>query len=668
MDFETLKDEIHRNAKYYLQKDKSGKGYICPICSSGSGKNGTGIATKDNIHFTCFANDCFRSSDIIDIIGLQYGLSEYKDKIEKACDLMNIPICEPVKTKTLTKANTKEVEPKAIQSTETPQNENLVDYKAFYTLCQEDANKSEYLTNRGISYETQQLYNIGYCGAWINPKSEKGKQTPRVIIPTSDNSYVARYTGDDEYINNNYKVIKVGSTNIFNTKALYSGYKPVFICEGEIDALSVLELGYEAVGLGGTSMCDKLAKILEERPTQSILILSLDNDDAGIKATNTLRTALNELGILFIEYNIAGDYKDPNEALMNDKFMFRNDIEEALKKAAVLESNLLKELQQTESCEHYIDDFIDGIEKSVDTPFISTGFSGLDSELDGGLYEGFYVLGAISSLGKTTLALQIADNIAAADDNTDVLIFSLEMARNELIAKSLSRQTLKLAKKKGLPITDAKTTRGITVKRFYNKYSQTEKQLINDACIEYKKYSKNIYIYEGVGNIASEQIRQTIERHKNKTERFNRKIVAIIDYLQILAPYDEKSRTDKQNIDLNITSIKRICRDMKCSIIGISSLNRAGYNEAVNMGSFKESGSIEYSCDVLMGLQLKGIGDSDFNVDKAKQKNPRELILKILKNRNGKTGGEIEFTYYPQYNYFENKQDWHKANNTPFNK
>lgn len=665
MDFETLKNEIHNHAKYYLQKDKSGKGYICPICNSGSGKNGTGISTKDNIHFTCWAG-CFTSTDIIDIIGMQYGLYEYKDKIEKACDLMNIPIYEQT-TKKTTAANIKKdnTSQNVTQSTETPQKEILVDYRAFYTLCKENAHNSEYLTNRGISYETQQLYNIGYCGEWVNPKNENSKPTPRVIIPTSDNTYVSRYAGDEEFFNNNCKVIKVGSTNIFNTKALYSGYKPVFICEGEIDALSVLELGYEAVGLGGTNMWNKLVKQLEERPTQSILILSLDNDDAGIKATNSLKTALNDLGILYIEHNISSDYKDPNEALLKDKIKFKNDIEEALKKAAVVESNLLKELQQAESCEHYIDDFIDGIEKSVDTPFIPTGFDNLDAELDGGLYEGFYVLGAISSLGKTTLALQIADNIAFADDNTDVLIFSLEMARNELIAKSLSRQTLMLAKKKGLPITDAKTTRGITVKRFYKKYSETEKQLIKDACKEYKSYSKNIYIYEGVGNIASEQIRAIIERHKAKTERFNRKIVAIIDYIQILAPYDDKSRTDKQNIDMNILNLKRICRDYKCVVIGISAYNRNAYNLTSSMASFKESGAIEYSCDVLISLDLKGTGESNFDVDKEKRKNPREITLKILKNRNGKTGGNLDFVFYPQYNYFD---EWRDAKNTPFKK
>ena len=91
MNLNEIKNEIHERSKYYLEKDKSGKGYICPICGSGTGKNGTGITTKDNIHFTCWKG-CYTSTDIIDIIGMQYGLNEYKDKIEKACDLMGIII------------------------------------------------------------------------------------------------------------------------------------------------------------------------------------------------------------------------------------------------------------------------------------------------------------------------------------------------------------------------------------------------------------------------------------------------------------------------------------------------------------------------------------------------------------------------------------------------
>ena len=70
------------------------------------------------------------------------------------------------------------------------------------------------------------------------------------------------------------------------------------------------------------------------------------------------------------------------------------------------------------------------------------------------------------------------------------------------------------------------------------------------------------------------------------------------------------------------------------------------------MTAFKESGSIEYSADVLLGLQLKGMGTEGFDIDQAKQGPTREVELKILKNRNGPVGGIIYFEYSPKINYF----------------
>jgi replicative DNA helicase len=74
------------------------------------------------------------------------------------------------------------------------------------------------------------------------------------------------------------------------------------------------------------------------------------------------------------------------------------------------------------------------------------------------------------------------------------------------------------------------------------------------------------------------------------------------------------------------------------------------------MQAFKESGGIEYSADVLLGLQLKGVEEKgNFDVELAKSKTPREIELKILKNRRGNTGEKIDLFYYPQYNYFTEK-------------
>jgi replicative DNA helicase len=291
--------------------------------------------------------------------------------------------------------------------------------------------------------------------------------------------------------------------------------------------------------------------------------------------------------------------------------------------------------------------FINGIADSVNTSFIPTGFKQLDRVLEGGLYEGLYIIGAISSLGKTTLVLQIADQIA--QQGNDVLVFSLEMARSELMAKSISRLTKLEALAIDGKTSNAKTTRGITTGSRYANYSQQEHAIINNAIKAYSEYAGNIYISEGIGDIGAAQIRETVAKHISFTGRTP---VIIIDYLQILAPYSERA-TDKQNTDKAVMELKRISRDFKAPVLGISSFNRANYKEAVTMEAFKESGAIEYSSDVLIGLQLKGAGTKDFDANKAKDKNPREVELVVLKNRNGATGKKIEYGYYPLFNDFK---------------
>ena len=276
----------------------------------------------------------------------------------------------------------------------------------------------------------------------------------------------------------------------------------------------------------------------------------------------------------------------------------------------------------------------------------------LDDELDGGLYPGLYILGAISSLGKTTLLLQIADQIAAA--GYDILYFSLEMAAAELISKSISRHTYRLSDDR----RNAKTARGITTASRYQSYSKTEKDLINAAIRAYGDYAKNLYIYEGIGNIGVEQIKKTVEEHIELTGKTP---LVFIDYLQILAPYDMRA-SDKQNTDKAVLELKRISRDYKTPVIGISSFNRDNYSTEVNMSAFKESGAIEYGSDVLLALQPQGMKPGSTATDQkhniklvkdCKASEDRNIEAVILKNRNGKTGGKVGFIYHSLFNCFE---------------
>ena len=153
-------------------------------------------------------------------------------------------------------------------------------------------------------------------------------------------------------------------------------------------------------------------------------------------------------------------------------------------------------------------------------------------------------------------------------------------------------------------------------------------------------------------------MREIAETHIKSTDH---KPVIIIDYLQILAPFEPRA-SDKQNTDKAVFELKRLSRDFKIPIIGISSLNRENYNNTISMSSFKESGAIEYSSDVLFGMQFEAVGNnlSDNNtkitaenINRLKREDIRKIELKILKNRNGTTGDSITYDYYPMFNYFK---------------
>lgn len=626
----------------YLRRDRSGKGYICPICGSGSGNKGTGITAKDGIHFTCWAG-CFTNSDVIDIVGLEHGLDGYGAKLEKACEIYRID-CDSQQQYQKRRAN--EVMHNDMHSSTHAQAPEE-DLASFFKAAHARISETDYAKRRGLSDEVVDRFMLGYVPEWRHPKAPGNAPcSPRLIIPTSRSSYLARDTREDiPKEQQQYSKSKVGKMHLFNAKALQNAQQPIFIVEGEIDALAVMSVGGEAVAIGSTAWVKNFLGVVETSKPSQPLLIALDNDQAGGKAADELGAGLRKLGIPFYRVNPCGDCKDAGEAILQDRERFR----EAVQKAANIEEEALqaeKEAYLNKNAAGYLQSFIDGITDSVNTPCISTGFRTLDKALDGGLYEGLYIVGAISSLGKTTLITQITDQIAHAGN--DVIIFSLEMARSELMAKSISRYTFvkALAANCG---NNAKTARGITDGRRYMNYSRAEQQLIQDSIAAYGADAQHIFIHEGIGNIGVEQIRETVEKHILYT---GQRPVCVVDYLQILAPYSDRV-TEKQATDHNVMELKRITRDCKVPLIAISSFNRANYNAAATMEAFKESGGVEYSSDVLLGLQFEGAGAKDFDSTAAKRQIPRAVECVILKNRNGAVGEKVRFAYQPMFNYFK---------------
>ena len=627
---------------------------------------------RQKVH--CFS--CNADYDIFDLISTQYGLSDDKEIFNKTYEWCGITL--DITNKTYFPLQEKY---NITQDTEIKTQETDQDYLAFFKLAQSnisDADFKNYISKRGISESIAQEYGLGYIKDWRSPKALKENKnppaTPRVIIPTSTYSYVARDTRDAPLTSKrDFAKMKEGSVNIFNIMALEKT-ESCFITEGEFDALSFLELGYNALSLGSSANTRLFLTKLKTASICCPFILAFDADDAGIKATIEIQEGLKELGATFFTAEILKsltedntpkftsqlykNYKDANEFLVKDRGGFKKEIDKFLYRlndqisidiqAKLEEDEIQRQEYLQKSAFNHVQAFRESIMLNRDQELIATGFNTLDVALDGGLFEGLYVIGAISSLGKTTLAIQIADYVAS--QGRDVLYISLEMSRYEIMAKSISRQTLLYCKENGLDQKNLpKTTRGITVGKRYNNYTPKEEEIIYVSGENYKKYAKNLFIIEGLGDIGVKKIKSAVEEHQKYTKSIP---IVIIDYLQILSPDNDRS-TDKQNIDKAVLELKRISRDFKTPVLAISSLNRQSYKDPVTMEAFKESGAIEYSSDVLIGLQLKGSGGANFDVDNAKKQNPREVELKILKNRNGITGQTLDFCYHPKFNLFK---------------
>lgn len=636
--------------------------YVCPLCGSGKGKNHTGaFSIYDNGRkWKCFK--CDSGGDLFELIGQYEHISDFKSQMDRAAEIFHIMLDsnDEYKRGDMIMERT---ETKSVKNETTAKEESEMDYTEKFNIANrqlfDERYKEglEYLHKRGISNETAKKFGLGYDPAWRHPKAPKVVPTsPRIIIPTSKSTYFVRDIRSNLSENDDkYKKQNVGGVNMLNTEALYNSSTPVFIVEGQIDMLSIIEVGGNAIALGSTSQVNEFLSLVGKKPPVQPLIIALDNDSAGESAASKLINGLDKLGIPYIKYNPAGHYKDVNDALVADREAFTkavqlgNDFEKL--KAERIKANNEKHMQLSNG--RHIQGFINNIANSINDVCIPTGFKYLDDCIGGGLHPELFLVGAVPSLGKTTFVLQIADN--AAYCGNDVLFFSLEMSRFELMAKSVSRHTATYLIENGKTGAKAKSTREILSGKCHQFFNEAEKIMFEESTRRYAEYADRLFVQEGVGNISADNVRKTVEEHIAATGKTP---LVIIDYLQILAPCDGYDKSAERIIaDKTTMELKRISRDFKTPVIVISSFNRQNYNSEVSFASFKESGGLEYSADTLLGLQFNTVGTAGYSDTKAKSSDKYNIELVILKQRNGKVGNKIKFDFFPDYNYFVEVKD-----------
>ena len=276
--------------------------WTCPFCDSGNKQNNSAAFHVIGTKYKCFS--CDAGGDIFDLVGHMEGLP--KGNFVRHYN-RTLKIMRPYLNGNKPKKSREEY----ISEFTVP-----VDYTDYLHKCHEHVDKTDYFSNRGLSKKTIGRFNLGY-----DPEKKV------VTIPYNPDckGYVHRILWDS-----NNKYCKFGN-EIFNIDALYDSSVDallfgsidyVFICEGQLDAMSFIEIGLDAVGLGGVNEISKLILKLKDKSCNKVLVMALDNDTAGRRATGKFIEELVEAE-LSQEYiaisDLYGKYKDTNEYLVADR-------------------------------------------------------------------------------------------------------------------------------------------------------------------------------------------------------------------------------------------------------------------------------------------------------------------------------------------------------------
>ena len=404
----------------------------------------------------------------------------------------------------------------------------------------------------------------------------------------------------------------------------------VFIVGTEQEAAAIAEQGHEALSAWSVEDVASLALELEGRGAYAIVHL---NEESTAEYVGALREA-------GVPYHVAsGMYGEGRGLALEMWASLEADKAEARMGEAREQAN--REVLERLGVHDVLGVALQIAAGEADRERIPTGLETLDKALGGGLPEGAMVtMGATSSSGKTTLSLQFADHMAAA--GRAVLFVTIEQGRHELVAKSLSRLMRLQPKRHGWFSVGAA---GIQSAKEREAWDRETREAFDGACAEYAStIAPNLYVMEADKQPTTADVRkaaEAIRRQRGKAP------VVFVDYLQLLAPASERL-TDKAAVDRNVMDLRHLARDMQTCVFVISSLNRSSYSTGVTMEGFKESGSVEYGSDVLLGMQPKGLAERLEGVSEAKQKaearaverefkraTNREVVVTVLKNRGG---------------------------------
>lgn len=248
-----------------------------------------------------------------------------------------------------------------------------------------------------------------------------------------------------------------------------------------------------------------------------------------------------------------------------------------------------------------------------------SGFSDLDSVITGLNKSDLLIVAARPAMGKTSFVLNIASNVARRNKDMEIVIFSLEMSKEQLVTRMLSSESL-------------------VESEYLMKGNISGDQWVKLAEGAERLSSMNIYLDDTAGI--------TVPQMKAKLRRLKNPGLVIIDYLQLMN--SSRRIENRVNEISEITrQLKLMAKEMNVPVITLSQLSRSVESRTDKrpiLSDLRESGSIEQDADIVMFLYRDGYYNKE---------NPDQTLAEciVAKNRHGETG-TVNLRWNGQYTLF----------------
>lgn len=297
---------------------------------------------------------------------------------------------------------------------------------------------------------------------------------------------------------------------------------------------------------------------------------------------------------------------------------------------------------------------------------IPTGIKDIDRALSGGLFrQTLMLLGAAPAMGKTVVAQYIMEKMAAAGQT--VIYFNLEMSREQMIARSLSRRAWKL---QGADISALNVLQGY-------KWTPEQKTAIQAAAAQFEEDLGDRMQYMELESANLDRILATMKAEAERQQAAGRPAPLVcVDYLQLIQGKDNEE--EARAIKRAVKALKDYAIQYKSFVLAIMAQNRESNKKGKSdISSGRDTSALEYGGDVICGLDYTALwgrrkdeSGEKYNaekiralIDHAREQNAplpmlcNEVSLIIHKSRFGEAGHRADLLFDGKHNNIEQKEN-----------